>query len=92
MKGAVCIFFISLFFGTSPAQLQAETYVDQAGRQVTVAANPQRIISLMPSVTEIVFDLGAGDRLKGVTMYSNEPPAAAKLPKVGSYVHLDLEK
>ena len=91
MKLSGCIFFILLFF-TNPAQIQAETYMDQAGRQVTIASSPQRIISLMPSLTEIIFDLGAGERLKGVTMYSNEPPAAAQLPKVGSYVHLDLEK
>lgn len=91
MKVSGCIFFILLCF-TNPAPIQAETYVDQAGRQVTLASSPQRIISLMPSVTEIFFDLGAGERLKGVTMYSNEPPAAAQLPKVGSYVHLDLEK
>ena len=91
MNVSVWIFFIALLF-INAAQTQAETYVDQAGRQITLASRPQRIISLMPSVTEIIFDLGAGERLKGVTMYSNEPPVAAQLPKVGSYVHLDLEK
>ncbi len=46
----------------------------------------------MPSITEIVFALGAGGRLVGATRYSNEPPAARKITRVGSYVHLDVEK
>jgi len=65
---------------------------DQVGRKVKVPEDPQRVISLMPSITEIVFDLGEGKRLKGVTLYSNEPPAARRLPRVGSYVHFDIEK
>ncbi|MCJ7600775.1 MAG: cobalamin-binding protein [Desulfobulbaceae bacterium] len=74
------------------ARAAAEVFVDQVGRRVDIPASPQRIVSLMPSITEIVFELGAGSRIKGVTLYSNEPPAAAKLPNVGSYVHPDLEK
>ncbi len=70
----------------------AETFIDQVGRSVEIGANPQRIVSLMPSITEMIFDLGAGNLLQGVTMFSNEPPAVAGLPKIGSYVHLDLEK
>lgn len=92
MKSFFCIFYLTLFFTVPATQVKAATYVDQVGRQVTLDANPQRIISLMPSVTEIVFELGAGQRLKGVTMYSNEPLAAKQLPKIGSYVHLDLER
>lgn len=70
----------------------AKTLTDQLGRQVTVSDHPQRVISLAPSITEIVFALDQGLRLKGVTTYSDFPPEAVKLPKVGSYVHLDLEK
>jgi len=80
MNVSVWIFFIALLF-INAAQTQAETYVDQAGRQITLASRPQRIISLMPSVTEIIFDLGAGERLKGVTMYSNEPPVQRSFPR-----------
>lgn len=72
--------------------VQAELVIDQVGRQINIPDNPQRIISLMPSITETIFDLGAGDRVKGVTLFSKEPIEAAELPKVGSYVHLDLEK
>ena len=70
----------------------AKTLTDQAGRRVQIPDDPQRVVSLAPSITEIVFALGREDRLKGVTTYSNFPPAAARLPKVGSYVRLDLER
>jgi len=85
---AAVLLAVMLFAG--PAK--AEVFVDQVGRRVEIPASPQRIVSLMPSITEIVFELGAGDRIKGVTLYSNEPPPAAELPKIGSYVHPDLEK
>ena len=65
---------------------------DQIGRSVPVPVQPKRVISLIPSLTEIVFDLGRGDVLVGATQYAKEPPAAANLPRVGSYLHLDIER
>ncbi len=79
-----------LFWHVIPAK--GELVIDQVGRQITIPDNPQRIVSLMPSITETIFALGAGERVKGVTLFSNEPLEAAQLPKIGSYVHLDLEK
>lgn len=57
-----------------------------------VPDTPRRIVSLAPSITEIMFDLDLSDRLVGATQFSDFPPAARALPKVGSYVHLDVEK
>ncbi len=65
---------------------------DQVGRKVMLPDAPARVVSLAPSITEIIFALGKGDLLKGATMYSNYPEEASALPKVGSYVRLDLEK
>jgi iron complex transport system substrate-binding protein len=62
------------------------------GRKVHVPDDPQRVIALAPNITEIVFALKQERRLVGVTRYSDFPLEAAKLPKVGSYVHLDLER
>ena len=59
---------------------------------MSVPDNPLRVVSLAPSITEIVFALGEGDRLKGVTQHCDFPADAQFLPKVGSYVHLDLER
>jgi iron complex transport system substrate-binding protein len=70
----------------------AKTVTDQLGRAFDLPDNPQRIVSLAPSITEIIFELNQGGRLIGVTQYSNYPAEASTLPKVGSYIRLDLEK
>ena len=74
------------------ADSSARLLVDQAGRQVAVPADPVRVVALAPSVTEIIFELGEQRRLRGVTQFSDYPPPARDLPKVGSYVKLDLER
>lgn len=74
------------------AQCAVKNVTDQTGRTITVPADPKRVVSLAPSITEIIFALAQEHRLKGVTRYSDFPPEAAKLPKVGSYVYLDLER
>jgi iron complex transport system substrate-binding protein len=65
---------------------------DQLGREIQVPHDPQRVVALAPSITEIIFSLGEEHRLKGATQFSNYPAVAEKLPKVGSYVHLNLER
>ncbi len=57
-----------------------------------VSENPARIVSFAPSITELLFALGQGDRVVGVTRHCDYPPRARDLPKVGSYVNLDLER
>lgn len=69
-----------------------KTVTDQAGRTMRVPDDPERVVALAPSITEIVFNLKRQDRLAGVTRFSDYPPEARRYPKVGSYVHLDLEK
>lgn len=59
---------------------------------MAVPDHPKRVIAFAPSITEIIFALGLEDRLVGATQFSIYPPAAVKLPKVGSYVHLDVER
>ncbi len=68
------------------------TLVDPTGRALEVPADPRRVVALAPSITEIVFALGQQARLQGVSRFSDFPAAAEKLPKVGSYVHLDVER
>lgn len=70
----------------------ARQVIDQVGRPVEVPDNPERVIALAPSITEIIYNLGEQKRLKGVTQYSDYPDQARFLPRVGSYVRLDLEK
>ena len=73
-------------------RVAAATFADQLERQVTLPDDPQRVISLATSITEIGYALAQENRLQGVTRYSDFPSEATKLPKIGSYVRLDLER
>ena len=66
--------------------------VDQLGRTVKLDRIPQRIISLAPSNTEILFALGLADRVVAVTDYCNYPKAAQEKPKVGGFSTVDIER
>lgn len=68
------------------------TVVDHTGRSVHAPVSPARVVALAPSITEIVYALGRQDRLKGVTTFSDFPEAAKRLPKIGSYIHPDIER
>ena len=60
------------------------TITDDDGQQVTVVAPPRRIVTFAPSMTEIVFALGRGDRVVGVAgAYDDYPPAAKAVQEVG---------
>src|SRR5439155_966788 len=56
---------------------------DDVGRPVTLAAPARRIVSLLPSFTEILFAIGAGDRVAGRTTWCDYPPEALAVPGVG---------
>ena len=86
---AVAVFALFL---AAASMGEARLVRDQLGREVMAPDNPERVVSLAPSITEIIFALGEGYRLKGVTQHCDFPPEAESLPKIGSYVHLDLEK
>src|ERR1041385_8136803 len=64
---------------------------DDAGRQVTLAAPARRIVSLLPSFTELLFAIGAGDRLVGRTTWCDYPPEALAVPSVGDGIPPNVE-
>ncbi len=68
------------------------TVTDDLGRKVTINKLPQRIVSLAPSNTEILFALGLDDRIVGVTDYCDYPEAAKTKTRVAGYSTPDLEK
>ena len=67
-------------------------FEDALGRKITLEGQPQRIVSLAPSITETLYYLGLEDRVVGVTQFSYYPPEAALKPRVGSYVDVNVEK
>ncbi len=71
-----------LIAGAAPAARAAEVR-DMLGRPVTVPERPARVVSLAPSLTEIVYALGGEGQLVGVTEYCDFPPAALKKPRIG---------
>ncbi len=91
MKTFVSI-LVCLVSASLNSMCHAATFYDALGRAVIMESPPKRIVTLAPNLTEIVFELGLGDRLVGVTRFSNYPPDAARIPKIGSYVNLNVEK
>ncbi|PDV99232.1 ABC transporter substrate-binding protein [Candidatus Chloroploca asiatica] len=70
---------------TVAAVPDAITVTDDLGRTVTLEVVPQRIVSLAPSVTELLFAVGAGPQVVGVTTFCNYPPEADSLPEIGGF-------
>src|SRR5271157_2643014 len=61
------------------------TVVDRLGRKVTLPRAPQRIVSLAPSNTELLFAIGAGDQVVAVTSFCDYPPEAQKRQRIGGF-------
>lgn len=72
------------------ANVAPRTFVDDLGRKLYLAQPPKRIVSLAPSITEMLFALGLDQEIVGVTEFCNYPPAALDKPKVG-YAQPNLE-
>ncbi len=86
----LCLAAVSL-----PAQARVDAavdLVDQMGRTVHLDRVPRRIVSIAPANTELLFALGLGDRVVGVTNYCNWPPEARRKPRIGDYATPDIEK
>lgn len=72
------------------AHVSSRSFVDDTGRRIYLAKTPSRIISLAPSVTEMLFAIGAGDQVVGVTQFCDYPPEAAQKTKLG-YANPNIE-
>ncbi len=90
----ICIVLLSLLAsmiaGCQP-QFQPGTYTDDMGRAVTIDQIPQRLVSFGPSITEILFALGLGERVVGVSDYCDYPEEAKLKPSVGNYFNPSIE-
>ncbi len=71
---------------------QPGTLIDDLGREVKIDKPPQRIVSHVPSITEILFALGLDERVVGVDSYSDYPEAAKLKEKIGGFYNPSVEK
>lgn len=84
-----CLLFLLLASGAAAAQVQVE---DDYGRSVALQRPAGRIVSLSPHLTELLYAAGAGERLVGAVEFSDYPPPAKALPRVGSEAGIDVER
>jgi len=81
-----------LFFIISSLDAKEHIYTDEIGRKVKIPNIPKRIISLAPSITEILFALGVEEEIVGVTGFCDYPDAALNKPRVGGFINPSIEK
>jgi iron complex transport system substrate-binding protein len=89
------VFALGLLFAATiaiSAHAEPISVTDDAHHAVTLNAPAQRIISLAPHTTELLFAAGAGNKVVGVSDYSDYPEAAKHIPSVGSSIAMDLER
>jgi iron complex transport system substrate-binding protein len=87
-KNFILGIFLIVFF-SCPAS--GADFTDALKRKISLSQAPQRIVSLVPSVTEILFKLDLEKRIVAVTDFCTYPAAAQKLPSVGGYADPSLE-
>lgn len=102
LKLACALLFIScaLALNCSPrsensrpaSATEAREVTDEAGRRVRLPLRPQRVVTLAPNLTEIVYAIGAGDRLVGNTTFCDYPAEAKQVTKVGDTLQPNIER
>ncbi len=92
MKARLFFFSIVLFFVACGGTSTSEGIVDDHGRTVEVPTSPQRVVSVSPAVTEILFALGAEDLLVGRTDFCTYPAEALSIPSIGGISNLNIER
>ncbi|WP_017941827.1 MULTISPECIES: helical backbone metal receptor [unclassified Thioalkalivibrio] len=86
------VLLVAMFLFTAAAQAEPVTVTDDGGREVQLDQPAERIVSLAPHITEVLFAVGAGHKLVGATQHSDFPPEAQALPRVGGYSRIDMER
>lgn len=90
-NGLTITFLLLWLLAPVPATAQALCADDALAREVCLAEPASRIVSLSPGATELVYSAGAGDQLVGAGAWSDYPPEARDLPRVGDSNRVDLE-
>ena len=89
LRGAAAVVLLALGFSAHATPLEVR---DDRGQLLRFAAPAERIISIAPHLTEITFAAGAGGKLVAVSEYSDYPPEAKRLPRIGDGARVDIER
>ncbi len=98
MNRILTVSFITVFLtallvgGAAAAEWTPVTVTDFDGNQVALTEKPDKIISLSPACTEIIYAVGAGDRVVGNTTYCNYPEEAKSVEKIGGFSTISTER
>ncbi|MBA2690858.1 MAG: cobalamin-binding protein [Burkholderiales bacterium] len=87
-NAALCVLLLSFL----PLAAEALPLIDDRGAAIERKRPAARIVSLAPFITELIYAVGAGGKLIAVSAYSDYPPAARALPRVGDAATFDVEK
>jgi iron complex transport system substrate-binding protein len=90
MTRSLRLLFILLTLSSVAAA--AVIVTDDAGAQLVLPAPANRIVSLSPGATEMLFAAGAGDKVIATVEYADEPPAAKRIPRIGDVAAIDIER
>ena len=83
---------VAALLACAAAAAQPITVTDDRGRAIALGAPAQRIVTLAPSLAELAFAAGAGGKLVGVARYTDYPPAARGIPRIGDAARVDFER
>lgn len=84
-----------VLFWSGPGQAAGRyplRFADADGRAVSISRRPERVVCLVPSVTELIFAVGGGDAVAGVTLHDHWPPEAAVKPVMGGFFSPSVER
>lgn len=84
--------FAGLLIAVSAPVMAGIVVTDDTGREVRIDEPAERIVSLAPHVTEMLFAAGAGDRIVATVNYSDYPPPAKDIPRIGGYDRVNVER
>jgi iron complex transport system substrate-binding protein len=91
MKRALLLVLLVGCSGSTDSSAATREFTDSRGKTIRIVYPPRRIVSIIPSTTELLYAVGAGDQIAGVTTWCDWPPEATAKPKIGDIV-VDYER
>ena len=92
IKKSLLLAFVILLLLHMSAKAEERIFTDEMGRQVKIPYPAKRIVSLAPSITEILFALGLDEQVAAVTNFCDYPETVLNKPRIGGFVNPDIEK